>query len=877
MFDLEKAIRLWRKRLQRSERIEDGQIAELESHIREEIEQLTAQGVPHQKAFEKASHIIGNAPHLGNEFYKSNTRYGKMSFALALPWNYFKLALRKLKLQRGYSFINITGLAVGIACCLFILMYVRFELSFDSHHQDVDRIYNVGQSRKSQNGIELARGNFPLMAPTLKERFPQVQAAAAINQGWIVQVKYQDKVFKEQALWHADPGVFEVLTIPFIRGNPRSALERPLTAVLSEIMGKKYFADNDPMGKTIQIGNDEFEITGIIQDPPLNSDFRHKIIMSWATIAEEEHWQGWSPGMAATVCLIKLRPEIDAKEFEALISELPREYCAEKLDEMGQDYRNILFDMRSHHRISLAHGEIVPSARMIMVYIFSAVALLILLIACMNFMNLATARSAGRATEVGIRKVVGAQRRQIVRQFIAESLLVALISLILAVMLVQLGLPFFNRLAQTGFSSRDLWQPGILAGMFGLLLVVGIAAGSYPAFILSAFRPIAVLRGNLKSGAGGALMRKILVVGQFTISIALVISTLIIYTQIKYMKNQSLGFDKEQKIVIPVKGWRMMTDNYETIKNEYLKNPSIINATAASGIPGSMINRTWVYPTGKEDTYGQAFRSLRCDHDFTKVYGLEMVAGRPFNKKLESDTIQSIIINESGVKAFGWDSPEEALGKELWDQKYPVIGVVKDYHWWGLQREIEPMLMRVVPELFRSVTLTVDTKNLPETIAYLQETYQKFFPGDLFEYHFVDAIFDLQYQAEERISRIFRVFTGLAIFIACLGLFGMASFIAQKRTKEIGIRKVLGASVGEMVLLLSREFSKWVLAANLLAWPIAYFIGQKWLQSFAYKIQPGWEIFFLSGLGALLIAVITVSYQSVRTAISNPVDALRYE
>ncbi len=877
MFDLEKVIRQWRKKLQRSERIEDGQIAELESHLRDETERLTAEGLSQQEAFEKAVFDIGETRSLGYEFYKSNLRSGRPGIASALPWNYLKLALRKLKLQKGYSFINIIGLAVGIACCLFIMMYVRFELSFDNHHPDVDRIYLVGQHRQSQNGIEMTRGNFPLMAPTLKERFPQVEAAAAINGGWIVQVKNQEKVFNEQSLWHADPGVIEVLSIPFLRGDPGSALKRPYTAVLSEAMAKKYFADTDPMGESIQIGDDAFEITGIVRDPPLNSDFRHQIIMSWATIAEEEHWQSWSPGMAATFCLIKLRPEVDATQFEALISDLPREYCAEKLDEMGQDYRNMLLSIKDTHRTSLVHGEIVPSPHMVLVYIFSAVAALILLIACMNFMNLATARSAGRSIEVGIRKVVGARRHQIARQFIIESLMVALISLILAVVLVQLGLPFFNRLAQTQFSNSDLRQPVILAGMLGLLLVVGIAAGSYPAFILSAFRPIAVLKGKSRSGAGGALMRRLLVVGQFTISIALVISSLIIYTQIKYMKKQPLGFDKQQKLVIQTKGWRMMTENYEVIKSEYLRHPSVINATAASGIPGSMINRTWIYPTGKEDTLGQAFRSLRCDHDFTKVYGLEMAAGRPFNKKIESDTYQAVIINEAGVKAFGWASPEEALGKELGDEKNPIIGVVKDYHWWGLQRKIEPMMMRVVPDLFRAVTLTVDTNDLPETIAYLKDTYLKFFPGDLFEYHFVDAIFDLQYRAEERIGRIFRVFTGLAIFIACLGLFGLASFIAQKRTKEIGIRKVLGASVGEMVVLLSREFSKWVLAANLLAWPIAYFIGQRWLQGFAYKIQPGWELFVLSGLGALLIAVMTVSYQSVRTAASNPVDALRYE
>jgi putative ABC transport system permease protein len=361
------------------------------------------------------------------------------------------------------------------------------------------------------------------------------------------------------------------------------------------------------------------------------------------------------------------------------------------------------------------------------------------------------------------------------------------------------------------------------------------------------------------------------------ISIALIISTLIIYRQILYMKNQPLGFDKKQKLVITLRNWEMITDKYETVKNEFLQHPAVLNATASSGVPGSMINRTWIFPFGEQDTKGQAFRSLRCDHDFTEVYGLMLVAGRPFNKEIQTDIHEAFILNESGARAFGWSTPEEALGKELWDRRYPVIGVVKDFHWWGLQRQIEPMIMRVVPSLFRSITLTVNTADMQSTLGFLNKKYEELFPGDLFEYFFVDSNFDIQYRSEERLSRIFQIFTFLGIFIACLGLFGLASFIAEQRTKEIGIRRVLGATVSQVMVLLSKEFTKWVLVANMIAWPLAYLAARKWLQNFAYRMTLGVEIFIFAAALALVIALCTVGYQAIKAAVANPSESLRYE
>ena len=886
MFELKNAIKKWRKSLLKSEAMEDGYIAELESHLYDEVERLKESGLSEQEAFIKAVEDVGTPDSIGAEYLKTDTRdipeqalWTPSHFMPALVWNYLKVTLRKIRQNKAYSVINIVGLATGITCCLFILLYVLFELSYDNFHKDADRIYIVGQDRKSEAGRELVGGNFPLLAPTLKDRYPQVEAAGRINSGWISQVKYKHNVFKEEALWDADSGIFDVLSIPFIQGNPKAALERPNTAVMTEFYANKYFGDEDPLGETITIGEKEYEVTGIVRDPPLNTDFAYKIIKSWKTVEmeEEDHWRTWHPGMAATACLIKLSEGVDAKDFEEQIQKIPYEFCGEELDKRGFEYKFFLLSLKKGHRVTLSGDQIKPSSSLIYVYIFSAVGLLILLIACMNYMNLATARSANRATEVGIRKVVGANRHQIVRQFLGESLLIVSIALVIAIALVQVFLPQFNRLALTQFTSQSLFNPAIVIGVILVLLTVSLGAGSYPAFFLSAFKPISILRGTLKSGSKGAVMRKVLVVGQFVISIALIICSLIIYRQILYMKNQPLGFDKEQKLVITLRGWEMITDKYETVKSEFLQHPAVLNATASSGVPGSMINRTYVFPFGEQDSKGQAFRSLRCDHDFAEVYGLEFVAGRPFNKKIQSDTYEAFIINESGVKAFGWNSPEEALGKELWDRRYPVIGVVRDYHWWGLQRKIEPMIMRVVPDLFRSITLTVNTSDMQSTLSFLEKKYNELFPGDLFEYLFVDTNFDIQYRSEERLSRIFQIFTILGIFIACLGLFGLASFIAEQRTKEIGIRRVLGASVSQVIVLLSKEFTKWVLIANLIAWPLAYFVARKWLQNFAYRMAVGVEIFILAATLALIIALCTVGYQAIKAAISNPVDSLRYE
>lgn len=795
---------------------------------------------------------------------------------LTMLKNYLTIAKRNLVKHKGFSLINILGLAVGLACCIFIFLYVQFQMSYDDYHQGIDRTFIVGLDSQGEGGQSRSLGNMAMTIPTLRERYPQVEAAVRLNEGWIIQVSAGDLVFKEQELWHADPDIFQILSIPFEKGDPRTALDRPNTVVMTNQMACKYFNEIDPLGKTLTIGDTEYEVTGIVKDSPLNTVYNYKMIMSWATIQDDEHYSQWGAGIRATHCMIRLKEGIDRSEFEDDIREIPHEYLAEELEKMGATYRYFLFPLRDIHFTSFAGGVEKPSPHQTYAAVFSIVGILILLIACMNFMNLATARSAKRAAEVGMRKVVGAQRRHIIGQFLGESFFIVMLSFMLSLVLVNILIPVFNDIAGTDFSSMKLVQPVSLGIFFILLVVVALLAGSYPAFVLSSFRPIAVLRSTLSANGRGRWLRRVLVVSQFGISIALLIATLTVHRQVHFMKNQPLGFDKEQKIVITTKTWRMLTESYEMVKSEFLRHPSVLNATAASGVPGSMINRTYYFPQGKQAEMGMAFRSLRSDHDFLKVYGVGLLAGRHFDKTISTDTYSAVIINETGAKAWGW-RPEEVIGQRLGDGSRVIVGVVKDFHWWGLQRDIEPLVVRVVPDLFRAITLTVKTENLSETMAFLKEKYQELFPGDVFDTFFVDANFDLQYRSEERLGRVFQIFTVLGCFIACLGLFGMASFIAEQRIKEIGIRKVLGAPANSILLLLSASFIKWVIVANIIAWPAAYFAGEAWLRNFAYRSDLGWEVFVVSTLLAIVIALSTVSFQAIRAASANPVDALKYE
>ena len=791
--------------------------------------------------------------------------------------NYLKIALRNIRRHKGYSFINIAGLAVGMACCMLILLYVRYELSYDTYHANADRIYRVAErlhwyGKDTHKAVTQA----PL-ALALETDFPEVIHAVRLMdlRGWgdKVLVAHEEKSFYEEKWLYADASVFDIFTFPLIKGNSKTALIHPFSVVVTESIAKKYFGEDDPTGQSFLIDDEHhFTITGVVKDVPENAHFRFDFLASFSTV---ERWRGkwlnnWYNHMYYTYVL--LDENCKAHELESRFPDFIRNHTGVREEVRIEYHLQSLTDIHLHSKLE---GEIEPNGDIVYIYIFASIAVFILLIACINFMNLATARAVSRAREVGIRKVVGAYRSQLVKQFLGESVLFVLLALPVAIVLAELILPAYNALTEKsmGFYLFDHWS--VILFFIVVTLFVGVLAGIYPALFLSGFKPIRVFKGR-GSDRGRSWLRKGLIIFQFIISIALIVSTLIVKKQMHYMRAKKLGFDKEQIVVLPTMRDQRLRNLYGTMKHELLKYPKIRNVSASSGLPGR-ITHHWVFDAKGEGEAGerQSAWIMMVDHDFVKTLGIEVVEGRDFSKSHATDEKEAILLNESAKETFGWDSP---IGKNIKTENKEgvVIGVVKDFHFQSLYQRIEPLVMYIYPRYnYFAVRLAPD--DIPASMAFIKTRWQELVPDRPFEYYFLDNDFDSLYRAEERVGEIFEYFAVLSIFISCLGLFGLVSFSAERRTKEIGIRKVLGASVPNIILLISREFVKLVLIANMIAWPAAFFVMRRWLQNFAYRTDFGVWMFFLSAVLALGIALMTVSYQSIRAALANPVDALRYE
>ena len=793
--------------------------------------------------------------------------------------NYLKIALRNFRRHKGYSFINIAGFAIGMACCLLILIYVRQELSYDRYHEDVDRIYRVAIDIRTQTANRVFAPICPMAGPALKADFPQVEHMARALTATGRLVKRDEVFFYEDNFMWADPEMFDVLTIPLVQGNTKDALSRPDSLVISERMATKYFGNSDPLGKTLKINQRIYQVSGIVRDPPENTHLKYDLIASLVQLADWEEMTNWHSTMFYTY--IKVRPNVDGEAFNAQIGSLADKYIKERLAEWGSQYHFFLQPIAGIHLRSNIRYETEPPGNPDYVYILSLVGLVILLIAGLNFMNLSTARAANRANEVGLRKVVGAQKPQLVGQFLGESLLVAFVSLCLALILARFSVPFLNSMIGTSLKFNTLLHPVILLGLAGGGFLIGLAAGLYPAFVLSGFGPAATLRGARGSGPHGFSLRTVLVTFQFAISVALIIGTVTMYKQFNFMKDQHLGFDKEQKLVLPLRGGISITENFETVKDVFMEHTSISGAAVSSSVPGRGVSNFAVRLVGEEDDMNQSMFHLYFDEAFIPNYGIQMSAGRAFQKEMSTDIRGAFLINEAAVKAFGWGSPEEAIGKRIrtgfGGRENPIIGVTQDFHYRGLQAGVEPLVMEYMPEMFRAVTLSLEISDLKETMAFVESRWKTLFPGNPFENFFLDTEFDQQYKSDEQVGLIFGIFTYLGLFIACLGLLGLASYTAETRTKEIGIRKILGASVAGIIFMLSRQFARWVLLANVLAWPLAYYFMEKWLDNFAFRTGIGISTFVLSGTIALVIALLIVTFQCIRAATANPADSLRYE
>lgn len=806
----------------------------------------------------------------------------------AMLRNYLKIALRNLLRDKQYAVINILGLAIGIACFLVIYLHIQDELSYDQHHANKERVVRVVRDRINKEGVksESARTFAPL-GPYLTQEFAFVEKVARLyrQEAQFNPQSDQDHQYIEDHFFFADSAFFDLFSYHFVEGNPENALSKPFSIVLTESSAHKYFGDQPAMGEVLRYRGEEesfeFTVSGVIANPVHNSHLQFDLLGSFNSLDRIMPWYNnwWYPPMYTYVMLGEQQ---DLQKLAEALPGLPEKIMKEEAAKRRTYHLQELTDihLRSHRENELSvNGDIAQ------VYLFGLIAFFILLIACINFMNLATAASVTRAKEIGVRKTLGARRMQLVQQFLGESFLLTALAFVLALLLIKLTLPYFNALIGKSLSSDIFRQGPTMLMLAGLFVMIGLLAGLYPAFFLSSFRPVNVLkRVGMRLGGGTIQLRKGLVVFQFVISSGLLIATLIMYDQINYMQSHNLGFDKEQVITLPLRDQQDQINN-ESLKELWLKRPGVISVSASSGVPTTegLYNFRVIPKNAPQDSIEMS--TLTVDHDFAETYGLQFIAGRDFSKDHLTDTREALILNESAAKKIGWENPigqEMLVGYHLEEEEFKegrVIGIVKDFHYHSMRKNVEPIVMHILPRSYYNnyISIKIAGHDIPATLSHLEEDWTQFNPHRTFEFSFLDETFAQLYAKESRLNALFLFFVILSVFIACLGLFALASLTCEQRTKEIGIRKVLGASALNIVWLISNQFTRLVLLAFALAVPISWFAIKRWLQNFAYQteIHPG--IFLLAGGLAFIIALATISFHTMRLATSNPVKALRYE
>ena len=789
--------------------------------------------------------------------------------------NYLITALRNIKKNKIYALINIFGLAIGMV--VFILIF-RYELSFDRWHENASRIYRVVQ--KQPGNVYLGSDRFALTpapyASALMEEYPEVVSATRIDRLGEAPFSYKEKSFVERSGLWADPNFFKIFSVELISGNPESALSVPHSILLSENQAKKYFGKENPLGKTVRYNSKhDMIVTGIFKDFPKNSHFAMDILLPFdaqATLSNR-NLDTWRNNSCYTYCL--LQDGADPKALEDKLPALFQKYS------QGRGWDTAVFYLQPLTRIHLYSNinfEIAPNSDIKYIYLFSSIAFLILFIACINYVNLATARSAKRSKEVGMRKVVGAHRNQLIKQFLGESTLITLIALLLTLGLVTLALPVFNRFVERDISFNLIDQPTFFFGILITFSVVALLAGGYPAVYISKFRPIAALKSSSDRGKKSAFFRNTLVVFQFVISILLILSTSVVYQQLRFIQNREMGFNREQIVVLRPRDGNLRKQ-IEVFKAELRGNPDILNVSASASLPNHIRSSTFATWPGKPDDLEIPIYVCKADYDFLDVFELKMASGRNFSREFSSDVNGAFLLNESAVKAIGWENPLGKMFNRYRNDKQggQVVGVLKDFHMHSLHQEIMPLYISLYLQSYSYVSIKIRGENIPSTLAFIEKTFKDFSHAYPFEFSFFDEVFDRAYKAERKIGRLFSTFSLLTIFIACLGLFGLASFTAEARTKEIGIRKVLGASVPSIIRLLNQEYVKKVLLAAALAWPLGFYAMSNWLENFHYRINLGVFPFLAAGLMALGIALMTVSFHTVKAASTNPADNLHYE
>jgi putative ABC transport system permease protein len=792
--------------------------------------------------------------------------------------NYIKTAFRNIKEHLGYSFINIFGLAVGMTVCLLMLMYVVNETSYDNFHEKDGRIYRLACDWGTEGSKMKFAGTMPAFAPALNSEIPEIEVAARIrHNSEMIILGAQNEKFKQSQIFHADPEVFDIFSWKLLEGDSSSVLAEPFSVVITQKIAKKYFNTDDPIGKTLNIDGNLYKVTGLLRDFPPNTHLDCEILISYATVHSlgkyaEQPWTQWGDDLTYFVLRENSSLGSVAEKVNALLTQNTGEWFTKKMDLVLQPLSKI-------HWETEYRGDIGAKGNILYVYLFLSAAILVLAIACFNFMNLSTSRYLDRMKEIGVRKVVGANRNQLIRQFLTESLLVTTVSMVFGVILFNvLYSSLYSYLdAPFGFSVSHFQN--LYALVVLLVLVVGLLAGSYPAWFMSRFHPADIMNKRAVKNTSRVSFRNVLVVLQFAISIILAVGTIIIYQQIDFMKNSDLGFDKEDVVLayFPFTNPEAK-EKYPVLKTEFSKHQNVVEVTGVYTVPGinSQYNMT-VRKMGGQEGESISIQALPADFGLVESLGLEIVSGRDFSEEYSLDSKESAILNEAAVKMFGFEKPVGEKLQLFGEREVSIIGVVKDFHVKSLHSKISPMLIYIDPKFYLLTATKIKPENSEETLAYLEDVWKTVLGESEFNYRYMKDAYYSFYSAEEKTGRLISIFTMLALFISCLGLFGLAAFMTNRKVKEIGIRKVLGASVRSIATLYSKEFTKWVIFSNIIAWPVAYFLIDRWLGNFAYRIGLTPMPFILSGAAALLIALVTVSSHAIRAAMANPVDSLRSE
>lgn len=888
-FSLEKAIAAWRRPYEVNPAFSAEDIEELEGSLRDRIEALRERGLSEQEVFGRTVKRVGSYGAAEQEYrkvywgkLKRQRRLGnELIWRVSMLKNYVTVALRTLRKQKGYAFINIVGLAVGLACFILILLFVEHEFSYDRFHEDAGDIYRVVQQRPTTTGFDYWTATSPALASTLVEEFVEVIQATTVGPTYDPLLSYGEQHYQEQGLL-ADAHFLNIFTFPLTQGDAETALAGPNRIVLTETLARKIFDDQDPMGQTLLYQNKEpYTVTGVMADVPETSHLQFAYILP----AQSHEWYRngvnkvpWYNNGWYTYAV--LAQGADAEQVEGLM----RAYIDKNLaDWHPEDRMTFLFqpliDIHLHsHHLRVFDFEI--SGNIQYVYLFLAIGFLILLLACVNYTNLAVARSIKRAREVGLRKVVGAARGQLLGQFLSESVLMTLLALGLGLGLVHLLLPTFGHLVERPITMAYTENGWLLPGLLALVVLVGLLSGSYPAFVMASLRPMQVLTGKRGGRLSRFQVQRLLLVGQYAVSMVLVAGSFVVYEQLQFMRQQDLGYDREHIVTIRANDVAL-SQNYASIREAWLRDPRVVSVSYSRHLPTRIQNSQSMF--GWEGSEGELLptSTTSVDHDFLDVFGIEIAAGRGFSRAFATDTLGAgiALVSETTVRALGW-TPEEALGMPFGYSDgrgtRRIVGVMKDIHFNSIHQSVKPLVLTLDQNPTGYISAKVRPDDLPSTLALFEQTVQQFteYP---FEYQFLDDSFDALYKRDVRLGETFGFFTILALLIASLGLFGLAAYAAEQRIKEIGVRKVLGASVSSIVALLSKDFLKLVGFAFVVAVPLIYIAMQRWLENFVYHIEIGPSVFLITGGLVVIIALLTVSYQSIKAALANPVKSLRYE